>query len=259
MKLKITTVLFFSIYVLNAQIIPSGNWGALLDTSLSTITSDADNGDGLNDGAIQIRGLSTTVGQGATFTFNGSPASAGENIKIVTTVFNANISFVKYYIELYNITDNTLLTIIPSQITILGSDTIPVVSTLNYTTVGTDIGDTLQLRYRRSDDGNTARHFSIDILQLNNTLIPITATTLSSDSIEIISTISIFPNPASDVVKITDLENELVKIEVYNVNGQKVISKSNTKILKVDALKTGIYFVKIFTKKGVSTIKLIKE
>ncbi|MEO8235116.1 MAG: LamG-like jellyroll fold domain-containing protein [Flavobacterium sp.] len=70
--------------------------------------------------------------------------------------------------------------------------------------------------------------------------------------------VSLYPNPANDVLNIeTDLE--LKSIEIYNIQGQKVLS-STQKQINVSDLAAGIYMVKIQdAKNAIATKKFMKE
>ncbi len=71
---------------------------------------------------------------------------------------------------------------------------------------------------------------------------------------------SVFPNPATDVVTINGLDNELSKVEVYNITGQRVLtSTTNMETINVGAFNAGVYFVKLSTDVASTTIKLVKE
>lgn len=70
--------------------------------------------------------------------------------------------------------------------------------------------------------------------------------------------IKLYPNPANDRVTI-DIENSIKIIEIYNLQGQKVLS-NNQKVINITQLKTGIYIVKVEDENGaVATQKLIKK
>lgn len=72
--------------------------------------------------------------------------------------------------------------------------------------------------------------------------------------------VSIFPNPATDVVTINGLDNELTKVEVYNIGGQRVLeTTTNMEAINVAALQTGVYFVKVYTETASKTVKLVKK
>ncbi len=147
----------------------SGIWTEVGDVALTIITNDADNGDGVNDGAIFVDGQSAVVGQGVTHTFGGS-MTLGESITINTYTYNQNVSFVRFVVDLYNVTDGAILAT-SSAITISNSSSPPVLTTLNYTALASDVGDELQVRYIRTDNGNTARNFAIDNLSLNGSYV----------------------------------------------------------------------------------------
>ncbi len=163
----------------NAQVIPNqGVWTPVGDVSLTTVFSDANNTDGVADGAIFVDGQSPVVGQGATFTFNGQMAN-NESFTLQTYTYNVNSSYVRYNVQLFNQTDNAVLD--TQQETISGGITTPVLTTLTYTASSSDVGDVLQLRYIRTDDGNTARNFVIDNAKLNGSFVPIEPTTSTQD------------------------------------------------------------------------------
>lgn len=72
------------------------------------------------------------------------------------------------------------------------------------------------------------------------------------------STVSIYPNPATDVVNIASKE-DITSVEIIGLSGQKLIT-SNEKQINVSHLNKGIYIVKITTVNGkTETKKLIKK
>ena len=83
--------------------------------------------------------------------------------------------------------------------------------------------------------------------------------TLSTPNAELVG-VSIFPNPATDVVTIKGLENNLKSIEVLNIAGQKVLTAvNNLETINVSKLEAGVYFVNLYTETANTTIKLIKK
>ena len=85
--------------------------------------------------------------------------------------------------------------------------------------------------------------------------------TLSSDIFEIEGLVT-FPNPTNNSWNISNKNQVIISIEVFNVLGKKVISiQPNTISAEVDAsnLTTGLYISKIATKLGTVTRKLIKQ
>ncbi|MBP8791792.1 MAG: T9SS type A sorting domain-containing protein [Lutibacter sp.] len=146
----------------------SGAWTPIGDVNLTTVYDDADNGDGIGDGATVVDGQSAVSGLGAAYTFGGT-MQLGEAITISTFTYNRNSSYVNFKIELFNKTDNKVLKT-SSEIKIDGNDVTPIYTILSYTAVSNDVGDELQARYIRTGTSasanNTARDFTIDNLKL---------------------------------------------------------------------------------------------
>ena len=63
------------------------------------------------------------------------------------------------------------------------------------------------------------------------------------------NTISLYPNPAQEVLNITS-SNSITKIEVYDLLGKKVASNSNASDVNVAALGKGAYIVKVVQENG---------
>ncbi|APZ46124.1 hypothetical protein BW723_07350 [Polaribacter reichenbachii] len=86
-----------------------------------------------------------------------------------------------------------------------------------------------------------------------------TAASLSVDSF-FSSKVSVYPNPASEFVKITS-QVELNKVEIFNLLGKKVISTSklNNNNLDISSLSKGVYLMKLTSGDSVATRKLIKS
>ncbi len=156
---------FMSLFAVHGQIASLGNnnWEPIGNANIVTINSDGDNGDGVSDGAQMVRNLSSGVGHGMRYTFDGS-MKEGEQLNFETYVFNPQASYVKIQIDLYNKTDDIVLT--SSEGVVMTSGVVKHII-LNYTPLAADEGDQLQVRYIRVDDGNTARSFAIDNAQLN--------------------------------------------------------------------------------------------
>ena len=69
---------------------------------------------------------------------------------------------------------------------------------------------------------------------------------------------TLYPNPASDNFTI-QIENEIKSVEIYSLQGQKVLT-SNTKNINVSGLSKGIYLVRIEDENNaVATQKLVVE
>lgn len=73
--------------------------------------------------------------------------------------------------------------------------------------------------------------------------------------------VSVYPNPASDIINI-DVDGDLIeKIQLLDISGKIVFSNSKNRDTKIDVsqLPSGIYFVLAHTNKGVHKIKFIKN
>jgi hypothetical protein len=76
-----------------------------------------------------------------------------------------------------------------------------------------------------------------------------------------LSQVSIYPNPVSDILNIHSKMN-INKLEVYNVSGQKVLTKQNVQgnqQINTSALQSGVYFILLISENDSKTIKLIKK
>ncbi len=137
---------------------------------LRYVNEDPHEIDDLNDGAIIIDGQTPETNQGITYTFD-CQMNYNEQYSLETVLFNPNSSFVNLEVELYNLTDKRVLT---SSTVLFPSNSINFSQTilLSYATVLDDVGDILQLRMIRTDDGNISRDFAIDTVLFNGTFLP---------------------------------------------------------------------------------------
>lgn len=146
---------------------------------------------------------------------------------------------------------------------------------------GTDIGFLDPINYGPSPsasvgqkDGTSAHWFNgvIDDLRiykraLSTTEIQTLHTTISAIEFDedINNQISVYPNPSYKYLNIKANESiEINRVEIFNVSGQKIISKSykvfNSNIqIDIDNLKVGTYFLKIFdSENDFTTSKFLK-
>ncbi len=161
-----------------AQIDLNGNWSPVGTTTLTKVTNDPDGGDGISDGALFINGTTAVSGQGVVYTFGGT-IEAGKTYSIDTYIYNSGNSHSKVIVSLFNSTTNTVLASTDVLLLQTGTGKTPELSVpLSYTVTAADAGSVLQLRYIRSDDGNTSRDFSIDSAKFNGVVIssPLLAT-----------------------------------------------------------------------------------
>lgn len=68
----------------------------------------------------------------------------------------------------------------------------------------------------------------------------------------------LYPNPVQDVLNIS-IENQIAKVEVYTIQGQKIM-ESNSNEINMSALTSGIYLVKIIDENNaIATKKVVKK
>ncbi|AOW10587.1 polysaccharide lyase family 8 super-sandwich domain-containing protein [Flavobacterium gilvum] len=185
MKKKITQLLFYLFLIsgaARAQItIDTGhfNWSKIEDASpISVVNTDADNGDGLNDGAMVLKSAATTPSlQGLQYQLAGSPVS-GEQINLEVNYYQIGTAYVKFKMQVYNVTDNLVLAESPVILTATGGvGTTP----LSYTFTASSVGDQIIVRFVRADDLNITRQAGIDYLKVNGQFISMQAPPINFD------------------------------------------------------------------------------
>lgn len=240
-------VLFFLAHTSFSQVnTSSGVWTEIGNVVLTTVFDDADNGDGVGDGATFVDGKSNNTGQGVAYTFGGTMQS-GESINISTFTYNRNSSYVNFKIELYNKTNARVLKT-SSILTHDGNDTTPINTTLSYTAISADNGDVLQVRYIRTDNGNTARDFAIDNIFLTGPC-PFTVTPdlpLIASNATIEAEISAAVNKFSDAYlgvntpsanELSNAENAYAALNI-NVSGGSITGNTPSDFKVASFLKT---------------------
>lgn len=99
---------------------------------------------------------------------------------------------------------------------------------------------------------------------------PITTNTFTTEFVETlsideqsISSFSIFPNPANDVVniKLKNASNGSFKVEVFDVQGKRILSQETTDAIQIELnvseFESGLYFIKLANQSRESVHKLI--
>lgn len=71
--------------------------------------------------------------------------------------------------------------------------------------------------------------------------------------------ISIFPNPAKDMIYLKELNHKMDAIEIQDASGKSVLSKkSDLNELNISSLEKGIYFIKIYFNENQESIRFVK-
>ena len=140
-------------------------WSKIEDTTpVSTVKTDADNGDGLNDGAVLIKGTANTPAlQGTQYLLTGSPFANGQ-ITIETKYWQTAVSYCKFKMQVYNVTDDVILA---ETAAVTTSSTSVGTLTLNYIFTASSDGDQIMIRFVRADDLNPVRQAGLDYVKVN--------------------------------------------------------------------------------------------
>jgi len=79
-----------------------------------------------------------------------------------------------------------------------------------------------------------------------------------NDPISTKTEINMFPNPATDILNITNPRNDISEIQVFDINGNLIINKNeNLNQIDVSTLNAGIYLVELTSNQKKNTKKLI--
>ncbi|MBR1774461.1 MAG: T9SS type A sorting domain-containing protein [Bacteroidales bacterium] len=92
-------------------------------------------------------------------------------------------------------------------------------------------------------------------------LVPKSESSLNQPDSLLESNVWVFPNPASDFIKVTS-GFFLNKIEIYNTAGVKVFednTRSNQQQINISSFDKGAYIVKLYTPRGIVSRKIIKQ
>lgn len=82
--------------------------------------------------------------------------------------------------------------------------------------------------------------------------------TLSNEAFELFKGLRVYPNPASETIYITS-GIPIEKIELYDIVGKQVLESKNTSEINVNHLEYGLYLLKLYSEKAITTKKIIIE
>ncbi len=111
---------------------------------------------------------------------------------------------------------------------------------------------------------NTASiYFDYNFPIVTNTATTSVLQNLGTPDFEFDSYFKIYPNPVKDILDIdVKKQIEVTSISIFNMLGQQILVIPNaqqTKQIDVSSLKTGNYFIKMSTNKGISNARFIKS
>ncbi|MFY9241645.1 MAG: T9SS type A sorting domain-containing protein [Polaribacter sp.] len=81
---------------------------------------------------------------------------------------------------------------------------------------------------------------------------------LSTENVSFLSEISMYPNPVTNNLFIRS-NQEIQKIEVYNLLGKKIIEKENSSSINLSNLASSMYLVRVYSQKGIVSKRIIKK
>ena len=142
------------------------------------------------------------------------------------------------------------------------SDTIAFYNTkINIPNTTTKVGYTFVGWYKEAACTN-AWNFATDVVTNNITLYAKWSPTTNSSNIVAATNLSLFPNPANDMIKIEG--EKLQSVTIYNLSGkaqlQLKLQGEESTTINVSGLKTGCYLVEVKTRKGkVNMLKFVKK
>lgn len=131
------------------------------------------------------------------------------------------------------------------------------ISDLGYDTLGIDFS----MADAVSPDGKYIGGIGVnqDLQDIRGYIIQLPEGGMGTNDVASVNTISIFPNPAQDVLNFSSKE-KIQNIEIYNNLGQQVMkSEVRNQSINISGLSQGIYILKAQSQEGIQNIKFIKE
>jgi len=126
---------------------------------------DPDGGDGAADGCVKINSVTKGGKFGATVAL-GTVDKVDQTISVSTHLFNRNTSYVKYTLQVYNVTDKKVVASTPEEVFNPKKETTEKTVKLDYKTTAEDKGDVLELRFVQLSTDSTARDLFVDNLKV---------------------------------------------------------------------------------------------
>jgi hypothetical protein len=148
------------------------SWTKIEDASqVALVYNDADNGDGLNDGAVLLKeAASTPAIQGLQYLLGGTPFANGQ-INLEAKYYQTAASYCKFKMQVFDVTDNVVLAEAPAVTTSAG---VVGTTTLTYVFTASSAGDQIMVRFVRADDLNPVRQAAIDYVKVNGQFVNMT-------------------------------------------------------------------------------------
>ena len=120
------------------------------------------------------------------------------------------------------------------------------------------VGETIKVRFQFvSDSGTEQDGFFFDDLIVNT----IDQSVLSTPD-NLFSEFTVFPNPVTDILKVTPSSSKSFNLKMRNVIGQEVYVKNNTSGIQefnISQLNSGLYFLTVEINGNTKTFKILKQ
>jgi uncharacterized delta-60 repeat protein len=85
---------------------------------------------------------------------------------------------------------------------------------------------------------------------------------LQTESFDISSKFSLYPNPAQNIVNIDLQELDNASVAVYDINGRQLFTQklnTTTNAINIENLASGVYLFKVSSSQGTATTKVVKQ
>jgi hypothetical protein len=84
--------------------------------------------------------------------------------------------------------------------------------------------------------------------------------TLSDKDFELLSGLSVYPNPTQGMLYVKEDVSKLDLVEIYSMTGQRVMQvRDILGTIDISDLDSAIYFMKLHSNAGTGTIKIVRE
>lgn len=194
------------------------------------------------------------------FTINPSPMVKGSNVNVTVSVYNQGSGDFSGAMKLALLNSSSQEVQVIQQKNYSISATSSDICTFTGTVTVNAGSYKLALYYKPS----TATSWTLVGTNLVSNSNPKNVSVVTPSGIsDICSTqVEITPNPAKDVIRISAPTLHIDRVDIFNMMGEKVLSKSGMTsgtTLNISSLSAGVYLLRLTTADGVSTRKIVKQ
>jgi len=135
--------------------------------------------------------------------------------------------------------------------------------TIQNNSIGYEVSSILNVKNNQAIEftqTETEITLSLPIEQGNGVLLKLSDETVSIDNLDLNNQIKVYPNPVNDKLYLGHDYIEIDSYEIFDVIGKLIrfseLGENNT--IDVNSIKEGVYFLKVNTKQGIVTYKIVK-